>query len=93
MSEEEIIKILKDETDYLCEEKDEAIKGLLYLYNKEKQKNKKLEKQIEAKVMNNYISKDKIAKTFDNYSESSLMLNNTFIEFKKDLLGEEYWQY
>lgn len=65
----------------------------------EKEKNKELFLQYEKEVdkleyqITTMISKDKIEKTFDNYSESSLMLNNTFIEFKKDLLGEEYWQY
>lgn len=35
-----------------------------------------------------YISKDKIREIFDNYSQSSLMENNTFLEFKKELLEE-----
>lgn len=42
MSEEEIIKIIKNETSYLCEEKDEAIQGLLDLYQQEKEKNRKV---------------------------------------------------
>ena len=32
--------------------------------------------------------KDKIREIFNNYSQSSLMENNTFMDFKKDLLGE-----
>ena len=56
MSEEEIIKILKDtislfNNDTHCfthsdDERVGAIQGLLDLYNKEKEKNKKLEKQM-----------------------------------------------
>jgi hypothetical protein len=32
--------------------------------------------------------KDKIKAMFENYKESSLMTNNTFEDFKKDLLKE-----
>lgn len=63
------------------------------LYNKEKEKNKKLEEQIKAKVMNNYISKYEVGRILDKYSESSLMINDTFIDFEKDLLGEDHWKY
>lgn len=38
MSEEEALKILNNQTDYICEDKDEAIKILLNLYYKQKAK-------------------------------------------------------
>lgn len=63
--------------------------------NQEKEKNKELEKQNQAqqKQLNDafdrgFIHKDKIREIFDNYSQSSLMENNTFLEFKKELLEE-----
>ena len=52
MSEEEIIKELKvliglEEFNRLSYKENKAIQGLLDLYNKEKQKNKELEKRLE----------------------------------------------
>ena len=45
--------------------------------------------ELVLEIKKRYISKDKIKEIFNNYSKSSLMENNTFLEFKKDLLGEE----
>lgn len=89
LSEEEIIKILKDtislfNNDTHCfthsdNERVEAIKGLLDLYNKEKEKNKKLNNLIYTKLKLNiiengicqidYISKDKIKEKIKYYEE------------------------
>ena len=82
MSEEEIIKILKSlirEVDFIDYEEnqpkiDEAIQGLLDLYNKEKKKNKRYEKYlrnkdieheknleyIETEIETDYIPKSKV---------------------------------
>lgn len=53
MSEEEIINILSDEIVSLNvghEKYEQAVKGLLDLYNKEKEKNKELEDKIKATI-------------------------------------------
>lgn len=89
MSEEEIIDIIKDflelreiyssdnmRKSFLSIYKD-AIQGLLDLYNKEKEKNKKLTDEyliqrdlINAEFLNeNYISKDKINSKIAEYQE------------------------
>ena len=44
--------------------------------------------ELVLEINKRYISKDKIREIFDNYSQSSLMENNTFLEFKKELLEE-----
>lgn len=47
MNIEEAVKILKNEIDYICEDKDVAIETLLTAYEKEKEKNKEIEEEIE----------------------------------------------
>ena len=54
MNEEEIVKILKDETSYICEEKEQAIQGLLDLYQKEKETSHFLQSELDqanAKIL------------------------------------------
>lgn len=113
MSEEEVIKVLKNHAQYTNAKVidantrkeykvSEAIDGLLDLYNKEKEKNKELEEMLKHRIKytnelekdlfenaSNYvIPKSKVREIFENYSQSSLMENNTFLEFKKELLEE-----
>lgn len=100
MSEEEIIKKLKYlvseynrtaqlYSDFFIDKKDiESIQGLLDLYNKEKEKNKILELDLEEMtksnehkkehwvhkaVLNSYISKDKIMEILKNKGGSSFI--------------------
>ena len=83
MSEEEIIKIIKKElTFFRCTADDikfkDAIKGLLDLYNKEKEKNKELEeenkiltKQLNSAFDRGFIHKDKIREILNIYNTSN----------------------
>ena len=75
MSEEEIIEILKRDMFMFSCEQEEAIQGLLDLYNKQKEKNKELtdEYMIQKHLINpdflkNYISKDKIKNIIESSS-------------------------
>ena len=80
------------ETAYLLQ-KDRSIElattidALTTDYKEEKEKNNNLIHELRI-YQNETISKNKIREIFDNYSQSSLMENNTFLEFKKELLEE-----
>lgn len=102
MSEEEIIKILNSYTTDLYHSYKgdvilKAIKGLLDLYNKEKEKNKELiKKYMEAesiKFWNNYISKDKIKEKIKEWDKGIAWANADdhyyAIKILQDLLEEE----
>ena len=86
MSEEEILEEIKSLSPSA-----DAIQGILDLYNKQKEKNKKLEEErteIRKKIgkyinrNDNYISKDKIREIVDIYDKD-------FCEFVKLPNGEE----
>ena len=69
MSEEEIIKIIKEKIilDFNCYNpidkiELEAIQGILDLYNKEKEKNKELENKIKGKIEELQAMYDKLPK-------------------------------
>lgn len=94
MSEEEIIESVKYHItlEYMgfCNIDKVSLQGLLDLYNKEKDKNASLKKQINLmksiNINDNYISKDKIKKLYDFYK------NTGYYELEKvleELLVEE----
>ena len=70
----------------------EAIQGLLDLYNKEKEKNASLKKEIKLmksiNINDNYISKDKIKQKIKELEEKSDYWNCDEIEILKELLEE-----
>lgn len=78
LSEEEIIEIVKKEiVNTYAERKAKALQGLLDLYNKEKEKNKELEKDISEMYYKGVvldilqdelnISRDEAIEILDNY--------------------------
>lgn len=82
MSEEEIIKQTEIYINLLVEERkygtasieqirfQETIQGLLDLYNKEKEKNKEYERQLDLDYVDeNFISKDKIREKIEEYKK------------------------
>ena len=84
MNEEEIIKILSDEIVALNvghEKYEEAVEGLLDLYQKEKEKNKELQIYMKEYLIPKstinlvYISKDKIINKAEEYKKMLDTLN------------------
>jgi lipopolysaccharide biosynthesis regulator YciM len=112
MSEEEIMKILKDKVELWDKQRPEysfseivdeidkenkAIQGLLDLYNKEKEKNASLQKEIKLmksiNINDNYISKDKIREKINYYRkycgyDGVTMIGNTQLKELEELLEE-----
>ena len=99
---EEDIKILEELKEFLLSTNHEpqynisqytnAIENLIKR-NKELEEELREEKDLTTIYLNGFYDgeqkwKDKIREIFDNYSQSSLMENNTFLEFKKELLEE-----
>ena len=74
MNIEEAVKILKNEIDYICEDKDVAIETLLTAYEKEKEENMSYYYHIqglEDDIRMHYISTYKIEKEIKKIKDSN----------------------
>lgn len=91
MSEEEkfkrYLRMLNEENS--IDKKEEAMLGLLGLYNELKEKNASLQKEIKLmksiNINDNYISKDKIRELLKKYEKTNIEDYQAIIRFYKDL--------
>lgn len=96
MSEEEIIKEVKGFLDFEEGISMKTIQGLLDLYIKEKEKNKKLidgqietlEKILAPKLLEKFISKDKIIEKIEEIDNNGLNICNEQLNYQMKLQDE-----